>query len=102
MLNVETTHISPLKMYEYFAAALPVVSTAIPAALRKNNIVAIATGSAEFAERCEAALLENSDRLVNLRVEEANSNTWDHRVQEISELVRSWLKKRSSQRGGVA
>ena len=92
-INLETTHISPLKMYEYFAAGLPVVSTAIPASVRKKNIVAIATGLAEFEKSCDTVLRENTENFVRLRIDEARSNTWDHRIKQISELIHSRLEE---------
>jgi glycosyltransferase involved in cell wall biosynthesis len=86
-INVETSHISPLKMYEYLAAGLPVVSTAIPAAKRKKNVVAIATNSMAFERECESALSQQDQSMVLARINEASENTWDHRIVELSDII---------------
>lgn len=88
-INTETQHISPLKMYEYLAAGLPIVSTDIPAARRKDHVVAVCESSDSFLAACKAAIEGNSAEAVAARIDEASVNTWEHRVEQISTLVRS-------------
>lgn len=90
-LDAETVHISPLKMYEYLAAGKPVVATDIPAARRKQRLVAVAKDRASFADACERALEPASDNAVSSRVEEARANTWDDRVEQICMTIRKRL-----------
>ena len=90
-INTETQHISPLKMFEYLGAGLPVVSTGIPAARRKAAFVAIGEDSASFIRACEDAVAEDRCARFDERVSEAAANTWDQRVEQISTLLRRHL-----------
>ena len=92
-LNVETEHISPLKMYEYLALGLPVVSTAIPAALRHRDLVGVADKDATFETLCQAALAEDDSARIEKRLSFAGDNTWDHRVHELTEIISGVLHK---------
>lgn len=93
-LNVETMHISPLKMYEYLAVGLPVVSTAIPAAIRHQGLVAVAGDVGDFEHNCKIALVEEKSNCVETRIEFASRNTWDHRVDELTEIISGVLQKK--------
>ncbi len=86
-INLETKHISPLKMYEYMAAGIPVVSTPIPAALRHEDIVSVADDSSAFAELCDRAVRNEFQEQVSKGIDAASSSTWDHRVRKIAALI---------------
>ena len=86
-LNIETQHISPLKMYEYLAAGLPVVSTAIPAALRHRGIVSVADDANAFVQACQRALTDESPQQKEERLEFSRKNTWDRRVGELTDFI---------------
>lgn len=90
-LNTETSHISPLKMYEYLAAGLPIVSTAIPASRRKANVVAIACDANEFDSRCAALLDNKNDQDISERLGEAAQSTWDNRIAELTNIICPYL-----------
>ena len=91
-LNVETEHISPLKMYEYLAAGLPVVSTAIPAAVRHGSMVSVAGDTAVFEQACRRALTDESLGQLQDRLEFSRDNTWDSRVEQLTEIILSALE----------
>jgi glycosyltransferase involved in cell wall biosynthesis len=91
-LDLETENISPLKMYEYLAVGIPVISTPIPAALRSADVVSIAGSDAEFASLCRAALQADDEYQRKTRIEFARSNTWEKRVDQLSEIIGSHLK----------
>ncbi|MDG2376690.1 MAG: glycosyltransferase [Woeseiaceae bacterium] len=85
-VNEETLHISPLKMYEYLATGLPVVSKDIPSAQKKRDHVAIASDEHGFFRSCEEALSDSvSGR--EARIAEAATNTWDQRVQQLEDIL---------------
>ena len=100
-MNLETAHISPLKLYEYLAAGLPVVSTPIPAALPFSPLVAIAENSAEFQLAMRHALEVDTPDLRIRRIEQASKNTWDDRVASIMALITSVLNDRSAAASSV-
>jgi glycosyltransferase involved in cell wall biosynthesis len=87
-INLETRHISPIKMYEYWAAGVPVVSTAIPAAERHDFAVDVANSRQEFLSLIDGQLdragSPEADRLVEL----ANQNSWQSRVDTIANELR--------------
>ena len=88
-INLETNNISPLKMYEYLAAGLPVISTAIPAAERQRDNVTICNTTDGFIDACRDALSNPNEDAVRQRLTFAERNSWDARVEEISLLIRS-------------
>ncbi|NOZ12270.1 MAG: glycosyltransferase family 1 protein [Acidobacteria bacterium] len=82
-----TDNCNPLKLYEYLAAGLPVVSTDIPEVRFHGKHVLIAEGREEFLKRCEEALdlnCEERKREVSLSMKE---NTWDHKVELIYRII---------------
>ena len=93
-LNVETTHISPLKMYEYLAVGLPVIATAIPAALRHGDLLEVANNLDEFDDKIREALVDNHERDMNKRMQFAEKNTWEDRVIELTGIITRALRKK--------
>lgn len=92
-LNEWTAHINPLKLYEYLAAGKPIVSTAIPAIEGFEHVIRIASNGDEFCQQVRCALNENSEDLAALRMQVAAQNTWDARVDKLSELVQAALQE---------
>jgi glycosyltransferase involved in cell wall biosynthesis len=80
---------SPLKMYEYMAAAKPIVTTDFAVAREYSDVVYVASDEQCFDERISEALRHGESRR---RIHEgeciAAENTWAHRVQAISDIVR--------------
>jgi glycosyltransferase involved in cell wall biosynthesis len=95
-LNLETQNISPLKMYEYLAAGLPVVSSRIPAASRHADIVSVAETTDEFIRKCESFIGGDDQVTIDRRITFARGNTWDHRVEQISDLMGRKLNEKYS------
>ncbi len=89
-LNRWTAHIDPLKLYEYFALGLPVVSTPIPAVRRVHNLLYVGEGNA-FVEAVAVALEEASPDLRAQRQAFAQANTWDERAALVETLLRRYL-----------
>ncbi|MDX2411776.1 MAG: glycosyltransferase [Woeseiaceae bacterium] len=83
-INLETQHISPIKMYEYWAAGKPVVATSIPAAQRNRSAVNVAESHDEFHSMIDRILdapnQEDPDRLIEL----AGRNSWQSRVDRVT------------------
>ena len=90
VMNLETRHISPLKMYEYLATGLPIISSNIPATRRMSDYVDIVDNEKEFVKACEIAL-ENPVPDLHYRIEKAKNNTWDHRVKQITRIINTHI-----------
>jgi glycosyltransferase involved in cell wall biosynthesis len=84
--NRWTEHIHPLKLYEYLACGLPVIATDIPSLREEADVVAIADPAA-FVDAIRTALAQDDDVKRAQRRQRAAANTWDHRVERISELI---------------
>jgi glycosyltransferase involved in cell wall biosynthesis len=96
--NPYTAAVFPMKVYEYLAAGLPVVSTPLPA-LRGVDGIAFARTGEEFAQAVEDALRAESPERRGERVALAEAHSWERRVQEIGRLVR---EAESAGPGGTA
>ena len=73
----------PLKLHEYLAAGLPVVSTMLPEAMPFSDVVAFADGVDAFERMVEKALTSNSDQQVRQRIAVAKENSWEVRYAEV-------------------
>ena len=88
-INLETRHISPIKMYEYWAAGIPVVSTAIPAAERHRFAVNVANSRDEFLVMIDNQLETRSDEDAGHLVDVATQNSWQSRVDTVATELRA-------------
>ena len=91
VVNDLTLSTNPIKIYEYFAFGMPVVSTALPEVERFDDLVYIANGPSAFAEQVSKALREQDDTLARRRREIAATETWRHRAQVLVELMQDLL-----------
>jgi glycosyltransferase involved in cell wall biosynthesis len=87
--NAMTRNINPVKLSEYLAAGLPVVSTPLPEANRFGGPVLVADTAEQFAEACDRVLTtpELADREAISRL--VRHQTWASRVELLSEIVSS-------------
>ena len=87
--NDLTIRANPLKLREYLAAGLPVVSTPLPEVRRYRRFVRLAYGLGPVIEQIEAALLDRSEAERRRRVDAMRVESWEARVEEISGLVQA-------------
>lgn len=88
--NTLTASIYPLKINEYLAAGLPVISTSFSEDIRSfAPVIYLANNAAAFMQQITAALLENDPAVVQKRVEIAQTNTWEARIQQLWALLDS-------------
>jgi len=92
--NAWTANIHPLKMYEYLACGLAVVSTDIPGVRDEADLVQIAADEPGFVAAIARALDENEPDIRQKRRLRASCNTWRQRVERISELIQSTMEAR--------
>ena len=93
-----TRNVNPIKMYEYLAAGLPIVSTPLPEAARYLGPIAIAETPEKFAQACDLAIAT-----LTLDKRKAISRTvagesWESRVDLISQIItdRLWPRVRDT------
>lgn len=109
VLNPLTIASNPLKLREYLAAGLPVVSTDIPEARRlSGRHVRVARGAADFLARLDE-IVESGDTGPSIaRSRSMDGESWDSKVEEISEIILAALpepraaQRQGSSRSGVA
>jgi glycosyltransferase involved in cell wall biosynthesis len=92
-LNNLTLRANPLKMREYLAAGLPVVSTPLPEVARYGALVRIAQGPAPFVGEIQQALLERGEPFLGMRLQAMRQESWEHRVEQFSEHVEEALRR---------
>jgi len=86
-VNRLTENVNPIKLREYLAAGLPVVSTALPEVKQYEKVIAIAHSPDEFVTYLEAAVLDTSESATNKRREAISQDSWEARVEHMSRLV---------------
>jgi len=98
VLNEYTRTVYPTKLNEYFAMGKPVVSTALPEMTafneRYNDIVYISEDKEAFEKYIKKALREDNGRLKKRRIEIARENSWDARIEQMSNLIETGIEKR--------
>jgi len=80
-VNELTLNANPLKVREYLAAGLPVVSTDIPE-VRKVGLCKLATSTEDFVRKVDECLAEGGGP-TRERAERIFHESWDARVEEI-------------------
>lgn len=96
-MNELTLRVNPLKLREYLAAGLPVVSTPLPEVVRYQGVVRIAVNKDGFLQEIEAALKERSSEEDRRRVEAMRREGWEARVADMSGVVEARLAERRLQ-----
>jgi glycosyltransferase involved in cell wall biosynthesis len=87
VVNELTLAANPLKLREYLAAGLPVVSSAIPEAERLKHALHIAKDESEWLEIIERILLSGQSG-PQLRIsKQMESESWDAKVEQLSSIV---------------
>ncbi len=87
-INPLTLATNPVKIYEFFCAGKPVVSVDLPEIRILADLVRVSGSRDEFLRNVELSLMEEpSDRLRAARKAFAKSQTWHHRLQELSQRI---------------
>jgi teichuronic acid biosynthesis glycosyltransferase TuaH len=87
LINDITQATSPVKLFEYMAAGLPIVTTDMPEC-RKYRSVLIAKNHEDFLKKIEYALqCKNDARYLAQLSHDAIINSWDERIKSILALL---------------
>ncbi|HEY7333383.1 MAG TPA: glycosyltransferase [Bryobacteraceae bacterium] len=102
VVNELTLSANPLKLREYLAAGLPVVASPIPEVAKFSSIVRMAATPQEYLEQVDGILSrgEAGPRLKISRLMENES--WDAKVEQLSEYVVDLNHRRPVAAGHVA
>jgi len=97
-INDLTGNVDPVKLYEYWAAGKPVVTTALPELQRFAGLCYISRHEAEFLSNLEVAVRERetpgSAEKQQARIAVAQTNTWEARSATVVALLREALQRK--------
>lgn len=82
-----TRNVNPVKMYEYLAAGLPVVSTPLPEAKRFGNAIIIADTAERFAKACDDVLSTAQPQRRTKISGLVESESWESKVELLSVII---------------
>ena len=85
---------NPLKMFEYLASGLPIVSTNVAGFRDYSDLVRIANSPQEFIEEIQEALVEGTAQ-ATLRQAAVQSETWDARLDALLKAIEYAKSKRN-------
>lgn len=98
-----TDSVYPVKLNEYLAMGVPVVTTDIPEVRRFNeehgDVLGVAADAEQFERQIRSALGPRSPADVSRRREVARRNSWKSRLDEMSALIADGLASRERDRG---
>jgi glycosyltransferase involved in cell wall biosynthesis len=92
VINELTLNVNPIKLREYLSAGLPVVSTALPEVEKYSAIVSIAHSGTEFVALIQKAFLNDSPENKIKRSSCMAGETWQNKIDYISECLGSVSK----------
>ena len=95
-VNALTMAVNPLKMMEYFAMGLPVVSTPIPEVAKYKEVVKLADDPRSFGEAIRASLVEDGKDALSARKNLAKRHSWQEKSSHLRKLIEECLTRKSN------
>lgn len=95
--NEHTYTIYPLKINEYLAAGMPVVSTEFSLLNDFDGLIQLANTPERFAAALRGALNENDPALTQRRIQTAEANSWARRAEEFERVIQKIINRRVGQ-----
>lgn len=86
-INDFTKSMNPLKMYEYLAAGLPIVSTKVAGVDDFSSLIKIAHNSEEFDQYLNEVIANNSVESKQDRISAAQNCSWENRVEKMLNII---------------
>lgn len=87
VLNDWTRAVDPLKLLEYLAAGIPVVTTPLPEVEKYTAVITLASDPVAFGEATLAAVAADRPELRRARQEVARNHTWEHRAAQFLDIL---------------
>ncbi len=82
-----TQTMNPLKIYEYLAAGLPIVSTAVAGADQFQDLISLAVSPKDFSQKINKVLRQDTEELHQRRTAMATEHSWDTRIALMLEII---------------
>lgn len=95
-LNELTLSVNPLKLREYLAAGVPVVSAPLPEVLPYRDVVKFAQTPEELIGAVEEILNQDRKSMAPILSRRVAHESWDAKVEEISQIIGEALMRKSS------
>ena len=87
VINELTVNVNPIKLREYLASGVPVVSTKLPEVEKYTDFSFIAENHEEFIKCIEKALESDTPEMKNKRLEFIKKESWHCKIEEISKII---------------
>jgi len=88
-INNHTAAINPIKLREYLAAGLPVVSTPLHDVSILRPLVTVANDGEQFVQAVEEAVATDSPARRRMRSDAMRAHSWEARVRSIATTLRA-------------
>jgi len=92
VLNDLTREVNPVKMYEYLATGIPVVSAAMPEVVRHEEVISIGRSKEDFLQKMEQVLHEDAPAIRLKRQDVARANSWTDRIEKVVGIISDALE----------
>jgi len=79
---------NPIKLKEYLALGIPIVTTPIPQVDEYPGLLSVATTPQEFVEAIRTSLATNDEHSKLLRQKAVEKDSWSYKATEVLELVK--------------
>ena len=87
LINEITESTSPVKLFEYMATNIPILTTDMPECKKYNSVI-IGKNHADFIDKINTTMnLINSPEYLELEMQEAKKNTWKEKANIIIDLL---------------
>jgi glycosyltransferase involved in cell wall biosynthesis len=93
-INPLTISVNPLKLMEYFAIGIPVISTPLPEVMKHGSNVYIADTADKFIAAIRKALAENDPAIQNIRQQLARSHGWEAKSTQLRQWIEAALEEK--------
>jgi len=93
LVNPLTSSMDPIKLYDYLACGVPVISTALPEVEKysKEGIVEIAYNPESFIEKIKKLLELYDEKLREERRNLARENSWPKRYEQLISVLKKFI-----------
>lgn len=90
-INKLTESVNPIKMFEYFSAGKPIVSTPLKEVIKYSEYIEIASNTDEMVEAIKKSIQseERAEEKVLARQKIGRENSWDARFEKVMNLINS-------------